>query len=184
MRKTLDNAKMIGNAIAIAADVHRHQVDMGGDPYFFHCFEVMKRSEKSYARLHPGDEGFMRDELLCAALLHDALEDIEPPTGRRRLMERIYADFPARVLQAVEALTKNDGEDYEHYIERVSRDWMARIIKLADLSHNLEAWRIPIHDITDRDYRRWGKYHKAFVRLMREESALSINSKVVHAGRS
>lgn len=160
---------LIGHAIALAADVHKDQVDKGDEPYVYHVLEVAKRAKERYAALTPAYDEQYEKWVICAAILHDVIEDTEDPLARRAVRDHIYAIFPSAVYSAVDALTKYDDEPYDEYIERVAHDWIARIVKLCDLSHNLEAWRIPSGKITERDYKRWDKYHRAFVRLMRED---------------
>lgn len=171
---------IVGHAIAIAAEVHKDQVDKGNEPYIYHCLEVMRRADERYSVLAGVTaDSSHREWVLCAAVLHDVVEDFMGTSiEKRALQSRIYERFPNAVSNAIDALTKHDAkiegtnqyvEGYDEYIERVSRDWIARIVKLCDLSHNLEAWRIPSGKITERDYKRWDKYHRAFVRLMRED---------------
>lgn len=161
---------IIGHAIAIAAEVHKDQVDKGGEPYIYHCLEVMKRSGERYRTLSAALYSERDFEIVqCVGVLHDAIEDTEDPLKRLQLRNKIGSDFPMEVLVEVERLTKQDDDVYALYIERVALSWLARIVKLCDLSHNLEAWRIPSGKITERDYKRWDKYHRAFVRLMRED---------------
>lgn len=156
----------LGHAIAIAADVHKDQLDKGDEAYMRHIWKVMERAGERYLAV---SDGYRVDDIEIVAVLHDTLEDFDGPDHEKiRLGDRIYSEFGSEVYSAIDALTKHRGEKYEDYIERVSRNWMARIVKLADLSHNLEAWRIPSADITEKDFARWNRYHRAFVRLMRE----------------
>jgi len=67
--------------------------------------------------------------------------------------------FPAVVLEAVEALTRREGEDYEAFIRRVAPNPIAREVKLADLRDNSDLSRIA--DPTERDRERVRKYQRA-----------------------
>src|SRR5207302_1245291 len=51
---------------------------------------------------------------------------------------------------------------------------IARIVKIADLSHNLVAFRLPIRKITEKDFVRWNKYHRALVFLTEIEGVSSV----------
>lgn len=107
-----------------------------------------------------------KQELLCVAVLHDVVEDFKGPTSELiELRQHIYSQFGDRVYDAVDALTKGYGEDYTIYIERVALDWMARRVKIADLTHNMDTGRLPEGDITEKDFVRWDKYRRALVRL-------------------
>jgi (p)ppGpp synthase/HD superfamily hydrolase len=167
----------LGEAIALASDVHRLQVDKAGAPYILHPFEVMRRATDYYLA---NSDGWKLEDVQIVAMLHDALEDIEGEHTweRSRLEQRIYDSFGDAVYAAVDAITKlpNLGttplgvEAYSDYLSRVERNWMARIVKIADLSHNLDGFRIPSAKITGKDFDRWDKYHRALVRLMRHET--------------
>lgn len=163
----------VGRAIALAAEVHRDQTDKSGVPYIHHVLEVSRRAVEQYRAT---SDGWNAEKLEVVCVLHDAFEDFEGEPGElRRLRDRVYQEFGADVYAAVDALTKLAGDDYlDDYIPRVARNWMARRCKLADLSHNLEAWRIPNGEITERDFLRWAKYHRAFVMLMREETGVGV----------
>ena len=63
------------------------------------------------------------------------------------------------MLEAVEALTRREGEDYEAFIRRVAPNPIAREVKLADLRDNSDLSRIA--DPTERDRERVRKYQRA-----------------------
>lgn len=165
------NEYIVGRAVAIAAQVHQTQLDKGDEPYIFHCLEVAKRAGERYDKMDGlAADPEIREQVIAVGVLHDVLEDFDgSPLEKLHLSSKIYEEFPPAVYTAVDHLTKYKGEQYDTYIERVAQHWLSRLVKLCDLSHNLEAWRIPSGDITDRDFRRWAKYHRAFVRLMRED---------------
>jgi hypothetical protein len=52
------------------------------------------------------------------------------------------------------------GETYEAFITRVSRNPLARRVKLADLDDNMDARRLG-RRLTDADVARVGKYERA-----------------------
>lgn len=67
------------------------------------------------------------------ALLHDVCED---STITIEDLEQI--GFSKEVIDAVIAITKNQNEFYEDYIERVRKNKIALSVKLADLEHNID----------------------------------------------
>lgn len=158
----------LSKAIALAATIHEGQIDKGGEPYILHALAVMNmvNTEGRFIQ-NPHD----REALMCAAVLHDAIEDFEGDWGEiHELRDRIYNDYGARCYQAIDALTRLDDDDYlEDYIERIARDWIARRVKIADLIHNMDPRRLPARNINSGDYRRWEKYRVALVRLERED---------------
>lgn len=165
----------IGHAMSLAAEIHEDQIDKSGEPYIDHIIEVRRRSRKSFDRKH---QGIISNEYIASerelvqvvAILHDVLEDFQGTKAEKDYLRvAIEQAFGERALRSIECLTKEKGEPYDDYIERVAGDWIARLVKLCDLSHNLEAWRIPSGSITEKEFNRWDKYHRAFVRLMKED---------------
>ena len=131
-------------AIAIAAMAHEGQVDKAGAPYVLHPLRMMLAVTTPEARI--------------AAVLHDVVEDT-PVT-----LEQLRAEgFSAAVIEAVEALTKREGEDYEAFIRRVAPNPIAREVKLADLRDNSDLTRIA--EPTEKDRARIEKYRRAIATL-------------------
>lgn len=166
----------LGEAIALAADVHKDQVDKADVAYILHPLAVMERATTYYLGQ---SDGYQLEEVQITAVLHDVLEDFNEgsPWGYRRLASRIYTEFGSEVSAAVEALTKmpkSIGESYDDYLGRVEQNWMARIVKIADLSHNLDAFRLPSGKIGERDFERWNKYHRALVRLIKTDTQVRV----------
>jgi len=156
---------LVGQALAIAAEVHADQVDKSGQPYILHPIAVMQLATDYHLR---DANGWQLEKVQAAALLHDAIEDVTPRRDRLVIDARIR-ELDADVYHAVDALTKRGDaqhkEPYDEYLERVAKNWIARVVKIADLTHNLDAFRVPEGTITERDYERWDKYHRALVRL-------------------
>jgi hypothetical protein len=71
--------------------------------------------------------------------------------------------FPAAVVEAVEALTKREGEDYEAFIRRVAPNPIAREVQLADLKDNSDLSRIA--EPTEKDRVRIEKHRRAIAYL-------------------
>lgn len=135
-------------AIEIAAKAHAGQMDKAGQPYVLHPLRMMLAVKTPEARI--------------AAVLHDVVEDTAVT-----LKELEGEGFPAEVLEAVEALTKREGEDYEAFIRRVAPNPIAREVKLADLRDNSDLKRIA--EPTERDRDRIRKYQRAIAYLERWE---------------
>lgn len=163
---------MIDRAIALAAQVHEGQTDKAGEPYILHALEVMRKSDKLL-----GSNTFAREEVLCAAVLHDVIEDFDGgEIARGRLSHRIKTEFGDTVFEALTALTHPKHEPYlDSYIERVAQNWIATIVKIADLTHNMDPSRLPTAQTSDesddeavigeKEFKRWDKYRRALVRL-------------------
>jgi len=113
---------MLEQAIAFAVEAHQGQVDAAGEPYILHPLRVMLM-----VRAFGMDE-----EEQAAALLHDVVEDTDV-----RIAD-IERHFGPRVDDLVYALTRQEGEDYTAYIDRViAAGVAAQTIKKIDLMDNL-----------------------------------------------
>ncbi|TAA63583.1 HD domain-containing protein [Shinella sp. JR1-6] len=108
---------MLREAITMAALAHEGQTDKSGAPYIFHPIRVAST--------------FSDDFLQTIAVLHDVVEDTSIT------LSDLDAHFPQGVVNAVDALTRREGETYEDFIQRVSRNPSARKVKIADLRDNL-----------------------------------------------
>ena len=139
---------LLQKARAIAEEAHRGQVDKGGKPYVQHPVRVA--------------ENCCTPEAKVAALLHDTIEDGGVTAGYLR-----EQGFPDCIVEAVVALTRQEGEDYEDYVRRVAANPIGREVKLADLSDNMDISRIP-HP-TNRDWSRLEKYRRAWRLLCRQK---------------
>lgn len=136
---------MLSKAIQIAKRAHEGQKDKGGKEYIFHPLRVMLQFDTE-------------EEQVCA-VLHDVIED-----SFVTLEDLKKAGIPETILSALDALTKREKEDYENYIERVSKNKLACKIKLADLEDNM--YLRDIVSPTEKDYARIEKYKKAKKRIL------------------
>ena len=134
-------------ALAIAKDAHKGQVDKAGVDYIQHPLFVASLVEGELAK--------------TVALLHDVVEDSDWTLEDLRM-----EGLPEEVVQAVGILTKKRNENYEEYILRVKQNPLARQVKLADLKHNSDLSRLT--NVTDRDRKRVAKYQKAISFLSEE----------------
>ena len=134
-------------ALAIAKDAHKGQVDKAGMNYIQHPLFVASLVEGELAK--------------TVALLHDVVEDSD-----WTLEDLRKEGLPEEVVQAVAILTKKRNENYEEYILRVKQNPLARQVKLADLQHNSDLSRLA--NVTDRDRKRVAKYQKAIAFLSEE----------------
>lgn len=138
MKPTLEDA------LILAAEKHRGQHDKAGQPYILHPLRVMQNL------------GAATEHERMAALLHDVVEDCNVSLGDLRAL-----NYPEEVVAAVDLLTKNDEgkRDYQKAIERVAPNPIARRVKIADLTDNLNIKRIA--NPTAKDFERLEKYRVA-----------------------
>lgn len=125
--------KLIEQAYDFAQSAHKGQTRASGKDYFKdHCVSVAS---------HVLDLG-MDSTLVCAALLHDTVEDTDVK------IEQIQKEFGAEIANFVEGISKLDKVQYfgnERHVESlrkffvaVAKDLRIVILKLADRWHNLE----------------------------------------------
>ena len=122
---TQDEWKMIDRADRLAAELHKDQRDKGDEPYIRHPRRVKM---KLLAGEYPAP-------MICAGVLHDVVEDTS------MTLEELGQQFPARVVELVDRLSRRPGETYLAFIQRIADDKEAAIIKLADIDDNLDATR-------------------------------------------
>jgi (p)ppGpp synthase/HD superfamily hydrolase len=130
-------------AMEIAYQAHHGQRDAGGVPYVFHAIHVAEQ---------------MQEEItVCAALLHDVVEDTEVT------LELLQQEFPKEVTSLVALLTHDPKEDYFDYIRRIRDNDRAKLIKLADLAHNSDRSRLEGgSSVSEKKKELWRiKYEKA-----------------------
>ena len=127
-------------ALKICAEAHAGQVDKSGLPYLLHPVHLA--------------EQMSTEEEICAALLHDTIEDTSLTIDDLR-----REGIPERVLKAVSLLTHDDRIPYLDYVKEVAKDPIARKVKLADLKHNSDLGRLD--SVSEKDLKRREKYRKA-----------------------
>ena len=115
----LSQDQIFMRAVRIATNAHRGQRGRDGRPYIEHCERVAMRVDPA---LRP------------IAYLHDVLEKSEGWT-----IDRLRLDgFPEAIIEAVDALTRRDGEDEESFVLRAASNPLALPVKRADLEDNLQ----------------------------------------------
>lgn len=135
-------------AIQIATEAHRGQVDKAGNDYILHPLRVMELGNSLEEKV--------------VGILHDVVEDTD------WTFERLADEgFSPIVLDALRCVTKlSENEPYDQLISRVQANPIAIAVKLNDLSDNMDIRRLKT--LTEKDFIRLQKYHKAYWRLKEE----------------
>ncbi|WP_417843827.1 HD domain-containing protein [Thalassospira sp.] len=112
------------NLVAVAREWairhHEGQVDKLGRAYIDHVSDVAKRASSHGT------------EAETVAWLHDIVEDTSVT------LEQIEETFGSTIRGGVEGMTRRKGEDYfDDYLPRVQKNDLARIVKVADMRHNM-----------------------------------------------
>ncbi|MBP3427476.1 MAG: bifunctional (p)ppGpp synthetase/guanosine-3',5'-bis(diphosphate) 3'-pyrophosphohydrolase [Clostridia bacterium] len=137
-------------AMRLAYRAHEGQMDYSGVPYIYHPMHLAEQ---------------MDDEVSCTvALLHDVVEDTDVTA------EELAREFPQEVVEAVLLLTHDNQTDYFDYVRAISRNPIAKKVKLADVAHNSDESRDVDTEISPERRIWWkNKYAKAKRILMGEE---------------
>ena len=124
----------------LSQEAHKNQVDKAGIDYFTGHIQTVVNSVKT-------------NKEKTVAYLHDTVEDTNIT------IDRIYEIFGDEIGLAVETITKTDNIDYFDYINNIKNNKLARIVKIADLKHNMDLTRL--ETVTEKDLKRYEKYKKA-----------------------
>ena len=112
-------------AFALCRLIHYGDLDKGGQPYHLHPESVAAEFDNGKCRI--------------VAFLHDTVEDHPEKIS----LEYIREFFDGEVADAVDAISKRKSETYKEYIARVKLNEIARLVKIADLKHNMQVDRLP-----------------------------------------
>ena len=126
------DVKLITKAYTFANNAHGNQCRQSGEPYIIHPLNV------AYTLAEIG----LDDSTICAALLHDVVEDTEVTD------EDIKREFGEEIAEMVEGVTKLSSvqfasieeqqvEDYRKMFLAMGKDIRVILIKLADRLHNM-----------------------------------------------
>ncbi len=134
-----ERARLIGTAAYFAVKAHEGQKRKTGEPYVLHPIRIAKQ-------LIEREDSRIDVSTICAALLHDVLEDTEVSA------DKIGAQFGRDVLSLVQSLTKKPSdkprsEQDQEYFEQLRRyektDPRTGIIKVFDVYDNAQT--IEVH---------------------------------------
>ena len=126
------DTKLIMKAYNFAKNEHGDQCRRSGEPYIIHPLNV------AYILADIG----LDDSTICAALLHDVIEDTEITS------EDLRKEFGQEIDEMVEGVTKlsniqfesieeQQAEDYRKMFLAMGKDIRVILIKLADRLHNM-----------------------------------------------
>lgn len=137
-------SKEIESARLLAERQHQGQVDKAGMPYISHPARVAERMKTPEEKV--------------VGWLHDTVED----TGLS--LSDIEQQFGPETADAVDAISRREGEPWEEYLQRVKLNPIARSVKISDLIDNSNLSRL--EDITIKDVKRQEKYNRALYFLL------------------
>ncbi|GAA3916834.1 GTP pyrophosphokinase [Litoribacillus peritrichatus] len=135
---------LIETSLAIALEAYAGQKDKAGKSYILHPLRLMSKAST--------------ESEMAVALLHDVIEDSDITAN-----ELLSRGIPSEVVDAVVCLTKQTGEEYEHFIDRVLTNSLATRVKQLDIEDNINVLRLA--SLSDKDLERVAKYHAAWQKL-------------------
>lgn len=135
------------HALDLAHRAHAGQKDRYGAPFILHPLRVMMRLQTEPEKI--------------AGILHDLVEKTEVT-----LQDLRDAGYPDEIVEAVDALSRREGESYEDLVHRSAANSLARRVKVADLEDNMDLRRMP--EVRTDDVERLNRYLQAWQRLTGE----------------
>lgn len=132
----------LDKAIQIASKAHANQIDKAGKPYILHPLRVMFKMDT--------------EPEMIIAVLHDIMEDCKGITAYYLEKE----GFTEEIVNTLIVLNRHNYTDYETYIGKVSKNPVARKVKIADIEDNINLLRL--ESVEENDLQRIKKYHWAY----------------------
>ena len=120
-------------ALQFAIEAHGSQRDKAGQPYINHPIAVAESIQEKYKDGYWPYREFTLEDLIVAALLHDVVED----TNVTLDLVELEFGLPVRII--VDGVTRRKplGETYQTFVKRAKQHPGSRLLKLADIYHNL-----------------------------------------------
>ena len=143
INKMTDKEKI---AYEIAYKAHKGQYDKAGVEYINHPLTVA-----SYCKTE--------DERIVA-LLHDVVADTNVT------LDDLSKIFDKEIIDALRLLSHTDDTPYLEYVARIKENNLAKAVKIADLTHNMDMSRFK--NPTKWDYDRVENKYKPAMELLRK----------------
>ena len=144
----MKNIPSLAHTMAFAEECHRGHLDKSGVMYVLHPLQVMRQMKTETEKI--------------VGVLHDIVEDT--PITLQDLRQKGYSE---EIVEAIDCLTKREGENYEDFIERCKKNPIAMKVKIADLEDNMDIRRLDV--LTEKDTERLNRYLRAWRYLTRDE---------------
>lgn len=117
-------SEMVKKAANIMFEAHKEDIDKGGYPYVFYPFYLATKLDG--------------ENEVCTALLHDVIEDHDDKYNFEYLEKE---GFNNEIIEALRLLTHKKEIPYMEYILEISKNNVAKVVKIEDLKHNLDIRR-------------------------------------------
>lgn len=149
----------------LAFKYHKEQFDLAKRPYIEHIVTVVKLVKKLVENYSD------KEEYIQVAWMHDLVEDTE-----LTLKDLEDMGFKKDVVLAIEEISNKGDRGYNSYIKGIQSD-LTRVVKMADLTHNLDIRRLGkerIEELTEGQLRRYNKYIRAREGLKKSDEEIKI----------
>lgn len=131
-------------AYAIAYTAHKGQYDKSGKEYINHPLTVASFCKTEDERI--------------VALLHDVAEDTNIT------LDDLAKFFNQNIIDALRLLTHKDDTPYLEYVAKIKENELAKAVKIADLTHNMDMSRF--ENPTQKDFDRLEYKYKPALELL------------------
>ena len=132
-------------AYEFAKEAHKGQKDRAGNDYITHPVWVSEHLADTNCKI--------------VGYLHDTVEDSNVS------LDEIEEKFGKEIRDAVDALTKREGEVYLGYVSRICQNPIAKEVKIMDIRHNMDLSRTN-SEPTDSDFWRLENKYKPAYRML------------------
>ena len=126
----------IPDIISLVHKYFKDKTDKGGEIYVHHLYTVANKAKwlaQSYG--FSDKESQMVEQ---CGLLHDIFEDTSCTE-----QELIDIGIDQQVIEAIKSVTRQqDEEHYFDFIKRASQNKIGKLVKIADLEHNMDITRL------------------------------------------
>lgn len=146
-----NNNKWVVAAAKVAQRLHKDQKDKAGVDYFSGHLTYVASLGKTWQEKVVG-------------YLHDANEDTPNSIDSILMMlekeakDTLLAPERDKISKALLLLNHHTAKNREEYIKCISRDPLAKAVKINDLTHNMDVRRLP--HISPKDIERFERYRK------------------------
>lgn len=127
---------MLEKAKQLCKKIYFGQFDRNGEPFYVHLFSLA--------------EMFESEEEKIVALLMDIFEN-----SSYTLESLAILGFSKRVILALEIITKTKNQTNDEYFKAVKANTLARVVKIAEMTNNLERQSVKI--VTEKERKRRDK---------------------------
>lgn len=141
-------SQKIFDAINLMCKAHGDTPDKSGIPYIFHPYHLAEQMQT--------------EDTVIAALLHDVLEDTEFTEDDLRAH-----GIAENIIEALKLLNHYWKTPYMDYVKAIKQNEIARAVKIADITHNLDESRMP-GGLTENLIKKRSVYKEALEYLLKD----------------